>query len=162
MSIAALTVTGLYSRYITVGMQAADDTAPVFSTNPVSGAVGDTYLQVFAVAADLEEPLTLYAVALPNAAAAPTEAQIIAGTNAADVAAPAGNSSGISGPLTLSVAGLVASTAYDVFVTCTDFLGNATTAVKLDITTTATPSYSTAVVRDTTRGVVTSLIRSVG
>jgi autotransporter-associated beta strand protein len=75
---------------------------------------------------NLDEAGTAYFVALPSGASAPTSAQVKAGTDASDVAAPSGGmalpSAGISG--TKTIAGLTIGATYDVWFVAEDLLGN--------------------------------------
>jgi hypothetical protein len=104
--------------------------------------LGATYIQVGGTATDANEPVTLYLVAVGNAAAAPSAAQVMAGTDSADAPAPNANNSADSGEfVAATIAGLTASTAYDVYYTFGDAYDNLTAAAKLDISTTAAPSY---------------------
>lgn len=142
MTIAALTVVGLYERHIAFGLQTGDSDPPVETVAFAAGAVAHNYLQVVGTATDLNPPVTLYLVALADAAAAPSEAQIVAGTDSTDTPAPRGSNSAESGEsVAATVAGLTASTDYDVYYTLGDAFDNYSTAVKLDISTTAAPTY---------------------
>lgn len=162
MSIAALVVNGLYNRHVVFGLRSGDADPPVYTSNPAAGSVGATYLQITATATDITEPITLYAVALANGATQPSAAQVIAGTDSTNAAAPAGQDSGNSGiPITLSIAGLSATTAYDVFVVVEDGFANATTVTKVDITTAAASTNGTEVVNAVVGGIVSSVVRSV-
>ncbi len=158
---AALMVQGFYQRHIASGLTSGDSTAPTYDTSPAIGAIGATYVQVFAVCDDLNPPITLYAVAVADGAAAPSAAQVIAGTNASNVAVPAGQASGQDHEtITLSVVGLSATTAYDIYVVAEDSFANATAATKLDVTTTAAGAGNTGVVYDPVESVVRGVVRS--
>lgn len=151
MSVAALLVPGFYTRHLAAGLQGNDATEPTITVTPVAGSVGATHIQVVGTATDTNEPITLYIVAVANGAGAPSAAQVFAGTDAADAPAPKANNDGDSGvSIAATIAGLSASTAYDVYYTFGDAYDNLTTSAKLDISTTAAPSYS---VNDTVRPV---------
>lgn len=163
MSIAAVTIQGLYQRHISFGVQTGDSNPPVYTAGPAIGTTADSYVQVTATMTDLNPPITIYGVAVADAASAPTEAQIIAGTDSGDTPVPKGqDSEAASGsPLAFSIPGLTASTAYDIYVTAKDVFGNITTKQKLDVTTTAASAYDR---NDTVRGVVSGgarMVRSV-
>lgn len=150
MSVAALLVPGLYVRYLPFGLQGNDATAPTVTVTPVAGSVGHTHIQVVGTATDANEPITLYIVAVANAAAAPSAAQVAAGTDSTDTPAPrAYNDASASGvAVSATIAGLSASTAYDVYYTFGDAYDNLVASAKLDISTTAAPSYDqNAIVR---------------
>ena len=135
--------------------------APVETTAFVAGPVGATFAGINGVATDASEPIRLYMVALADAAAAPSAAQIIAGTDASNAAAPKSSSSAASGAyLSATIAGLTASTAYDIYYTLVDMLDNATTAAKIDVTTTAASAYDR---NDTVRPIASGarMVRSV-
>lgn len=160
MSLPAVMVPGFFTRHISLGIQTGD-TDPPAETSTVTAGAGATFINVGGIATDLNPPVNLYCVALPNAAAAPSEAQIIAGTDAADAAAPNGYGSASSGAyVSATIAGLTASTAYDVYYTLTDAFANASTATKLDVTTTAASAYDP---NDTVRPIASGsrMVRSV-
>ncbi len=75
---------------------------------------------------NIDEPGTAYFVALPSGASAPTSAQVKAGTDAADAAAPSGSinllSPGSSG--TKTIAGLTIGATHDVWFVAEDLEGN--------------------------------------
>jgi hypothetical protein len=142
MSLPAVMVPGFYTRYISLGMQTGDSSPPVETSAFTAGAVGATFAGIGGVATDLNGPIRLFMVALADAAAAPSEAQIIAGTDAADAAAPKSSASAASGAfLSSTIAGLSNSTAYDIYYTLVDAFDNAATAAKIDVTTTAASAY---------------------
>ncbi|MGI4862279.1 MAG: beta strand repeat-containing protein [Janthinobacterium lividum] len=120
---------------------AVDNTPPVFATgSPSANAVTATG---FTLSSTINETGTTYYVVVPDNATAPTAVQVKAGQNASGMAAtPSGS---LANPTantaaTTTVAGLTASTSYDVYVVAQDA---ATTpnlqasVVKLDITTVA-------------------------
>lgn len=75
---------------------------------------------------NIDEPGTAYFVALPSGAPAPTSAQVKAGTDASDVAAPSGSmalpSPGNNGSAT--IAGLTIGATHDVWFVAEDLEGN--------------------------------------
>ncbi len=75
---------------------------------------------------NIDESGTVYFVALPSGATAPTSAQVKAGTDAANVAAPSGSMNlitpGISG--TKTIAGLTIGATHDVWFVAEDLEGN--------------------------------------
>lgn len=104
-----------------------DVTAPTFSVAPATANVTDTDLDVTAT---MDEDGTVYVKVLSDGASAPTVANIIATPNFTGV----DSGSGVS----ISVTGLTASTAYDIYVAAEDEAGNnIASAVKLDVTTAA-------------------------
>ncbi len=142
MSLPAVMVPGFFTRYISIGMQTGDSSPPVETTAFTAGPVGSTFAGINGVATDLNGPIVLYMVALANGASAPSAAQIIAGTDASNVAAPKATSSAASGAyLSATIAGLTASTAYDIYYTLVDAFSNAATAAKIDVTTAAASAY---------------------
>ena len=161
MSVAAVLLPGFYARHISLGMQTGDANPPVETVAFAAGAVGSNFAQIVGTATDLNGPIRVYAVALADSAAAPSEAQIVAGTDAADSPAPKGTNSAASGvSLSVSIAGLSASTAYDIYYTLLDAFDNAKTAAKIDVTTTAASAYDP---NDTVRPIASGsrMVRSV-
>lgn len=139
---ASLLQTGFGPRYFTLGLVTADAVAPSFSVTPFATGIQSTTIQIRFTATDVSFPGTFYVVAVPDAATAPSVAQIQAGTDAADSAAPSNSrtitTSGQSYNITLG--GLTAETAYDVYYTADDSFGNDSTPAKIDVTTTAVSS----------------------
>lgn len=135
----SLTVPGFYEEYMTFGLNTSDATAPVFDTSPFVSSLSPTSVSVTTTISDPSLPVTLYIVVVADGALAPSAAQIKAGTDQGDVAAPSGSGAMISSPGTPVVfaAGLSATTAYDVYYVATDDFDNDTTPAKLDITTPA-------------------------
>lgn len=161
MSLPALMVPGFFTRHISLGMQTGDSDPPAETVAVSVGAIGATFVQIGGVATDLNPPVRLYCVAVADAAAAPSAAQVIAGTDSADAAAPKAFDSESSGAvLSATIAGLTASTAYDIYYVLVDAFSNATTATKLDATTTAASAYDP---NDTVRPIASGsrMVRSV-
>lgn len=139
MAVAGAVVVELYGNALTHGLQTSDATAPVFSAGPTANVVTASSVNVTATITDATPPVVFYAVAVADAASAPSSAQIQAGTDAADSAAPSDNDTiTVSGQAaSLSIGGLSSGTAYDVYYVAVDDSGNDTTPAKLDITTTS-------------------------
>ncbi|MHB9119156.1 MAG: beta strand repeat-containing protein, partial [Burkholderiales bacterium] len=118
-----------------------DSTAPTLSavsTSAPSSSGGS-------LAATASEKTMAYWIAVPHGAAAPSVAQVKAGTNYGAVTVASHGSgalpSGTAGSLSLS--GLAASTPYDIYVSAEDAAGNPTAAVSsASLTTAAAPSGS--------------------
>ena len=154
MALAALVLPGLYDLHITHGLETTDAGAPTYTQTPAVSGLGATYVQVNGIGTDTNPPVTLYIVAVADAAGAPTAAQVAAGTDSADAPAPKGTASGASGALlTATIAGLSASTAYDVYYTMGDNFGNLVASAKLDITTPAAAAFDP---NDTVRPIANS------
>jgi hypothetical protein len=86
---------------------------------------------------------------------------VVAGTDSTDTPVPSGQASGQDNEqLVVSIVGLTAETAYDIYVVAEDSFANVTTATKLDATTTAAGAGNTGVVYDPVRGIVSSVVRS--
>lgn len=138
----SLFIPGLGDRFYTQGFVTADATAPVLSTTPFAASIQDTSLTTRTVITETSFPSTFYVVVLPDGATAPSAAQIRAGTNNLDVAAPSGSSSFSTNGATVNVivGGLTASTAYDVYYTARDAFDNDTTPGFYNVTTTAASS----------------------
>ena len=116
----------------------ADTTAPVFTADPAVTATSDSG---HTFSATLDEDCTLYAVRLASGASAPTAAQIIAGTDAADVALAA--SEKLSSAYTATVSknvtftGGAISTEYDYYFAAQDAAANDSLVKTVTATTTA-------------------------
>ncbi|WP_409311494.1 DUF4347 domain-containing protein, partial [Pectobacterium sp. B1J-3] len=126
-----------YEKVVTLTV--ADDIAPTFDATPTitSPTTGG-----FTLNTDLNERGTIYYVVLPDGASAPSVTQIINGQNASGSLPFASGSQVSNSPpysQSLTVTGLAAATAYDVYVVARDNAGNATiSAIKVDVTTTST------------------------
>ncbi|MDN4165376.1 lamin tail domain-containing protein [Cytophagales bacterium LB-30] len=125
---------------VTFTTDVEDATPPVFAaTYPL---VRDITPSAATLAAQMDEPGTVYYVVLADGATAPSVAQVIAGTDAADAAnAFAGNiaMSTADTEFTTTISGLTLLTAYDLYVVAQD--NEATpniqaAVVKIDFTTT--------------------------
>lgn len=157
----SLIVKTLYEGFITNGLQTGDATAPSFTVSPFVQAVGPTLVQLGMTISEPSLPGTVYIVVLADGATAPSVAQIQAGTDASDVAAPSNTQAFISNPSTPSViiAGLTASTAYDAYITADDSFGNDASAIKVDFTTTAVPTDTRGMVQESALGLAADLAR---
>jgi hypothetical protein len=156
MTVRALLVPGLYTRHLSLGLQTSDATAPSFTVTPFASSIQDTSIQVRTTISEESFPATFYVVVLADGATAPSEAQIRAGTDSTDSAAPSGNQTYISDGATVSVVvgGLTAETAYDVYYTSRDAFDNDSTAAFFNVTTVAADT-------DTTLDLSSKLIRDV-
>ncbi|MFM2090291.1 MAG: hypothetical protein RLZZ127_780, partial [Planctomycetota bacterium] len=112
------------------------------STERAHPQISDLSPQGFVVRAKTDATGRARFVVLPDGAAAPSAAQVAAGTDAAGAAVPAGRTgvfdlvadrAGASAELT----GLAPGTAWDVFIIAEDDAGNRTAVVKRDVTTPA-------------------------
>lgn len=123
---------------------AVDAVAPVYSVTPIAGSTLDSSVRITGEVTDNNPPITFYIVALADAAAAPSEEQIQAGTDAADGAVLNASQTYTESPgaINLQINGLSPSTAYDIYYTAVDLFGNLSTAAKIDVTTIATPTPS--------------------
>jgi hypothetical protein len=159
MSVAALFLPGLYGGHISTGLQSGDAVAPVYTVGPTAGAVGDTYLQITATITDTTPPITFYGVVVADAAGAPSAAQIKAGTDSADSAAPSNSVLSVTSGDTFSLqfAGLTAATAYDVYYVASDSFSNDATPAKLDMTTAAVETFDP---QDTVQSARRSMVQS--
>jgi len=116
-----------------------DTTPPTFDTAP---AVDTTTDQGHTIDFTLNEGGTVYGVRLADGATAPSVDQVIAGTDAADAAAPEAKSvvvaAGVENSFTFSTGS--ASTAYDYYIVATDDadpVNKQAAVVKIDATTLA-------------------------
>lgn len=120
-------------------LQDTDTTAPVFSVGPIVGVVTTSSAQITGTVTDDTPPITVYAVVVADGAGAPSAAQIKAGTDSLDAAAPNNNeeltNSGDS--FGISIGGLTSGTAYDIYYTATDFVDNDATPGFVNATTTS-------------------------
>ncbi|MDD2699473.1 MAG: hypothetical protein PHF17_11840 [Arcobacteraceae bacterium] len=118
---------------------AGDTTPPTFDTAPATSSVTSTTLNLNS---SLDENGTVYYVAVANGDTAPTSAQVKAGVNYTGgtvVAHGSGMTTGAGFDSHLSVSGLTANTAYDIYVVGQDDEGTPNvmaTATKVDVTTT--------------------------
>ena len=132
----------ILGQYGSIGGTPGDSDPPSYTTAPFITGFTDTTATVQFIATDVNFPITLWAVRLADAATAPSAAQVKAGTDSTDSAAPNNSTTVGTGVLgSVTFAGLTQSTAYDIFVAAEDNIGNITTVAKLDVTTAATPSY---------------------
>ena len=120
---------------------AGDTTPPVFeNSTPNTSSINQTN---FVLGTDIDEEGTIYYVVLPDGAVAPTSAEVKAGTGSGGVVSlTSGNAIVSSGAFTndFNVAGLTASTDYDVYVVAEDDEGTPNLQVtpsKVDVTTAA-------------------------
>ncbi|WP_323666923.1 putative Ig domain-containing protein, partial [Pectobacterium punjabense] len=131
-----------YEKVITLTV--ADDIAPTFDATPTITA---PTVSGFTLNTDLNERGTIYYVVLPDGASAPSVTQVINGQNASgSLALTFGSQLAGSAPYSqsLTLTGLAAATAYDVYVVARDSAGNATVSVvKLDVTTAASSTAPT-------------------
>ncbi|MCW2479894.1 putative Ig domain-containing protein [Candidatus Symbiopectobacterium sp. NZEC135] len=131
-----------YEKVVTLTV--ADDIAPTFDTTPTITA---PTTGGFTLNTDLNERGTVYYVVVPDGANAPSVTQVINGQTATgSVALASGNQVSSSAPYSqsLTLTGLAAATAYDVYVVAKDSAGNATVSVvKLDVTTAASSTAPT-------------------
>ena len=104
-----------------------DTTDPTLSAQSVTP--GDTVLDFSATST--ESTGTLFLVAVANGASAPSAAQVIAGTDASDVATDNASSSVTSTSVSGTITGLTNSTAYDVYAVHRDNVGNASAVVSV-------------------------------
>ncbi|ACT11526.1 MULTISPECIES: putative Ig domain-containing protein [Pectobacterium] len=131
-----------YDKVITLTV--ADDIAPTFDATPtITAPTPDG----FTLNTDLNERGTIYYVVLPDGASAPSVSQVINGQNASG-SLPLNFGSQLAGSApysqSLTLTGLAAATAYDVYVVARDSAGNATlSVVKLDVTTAASSTAPT-------------------
>ena len=116
-----------------------DTTPPTFDTAP---AVDTTTDQGHTIDFTLDEAGTVYGVRLPDGATAPSVDQVIAGTDAADAAAPEAKSvvvaAGVENSFLFETAS--ASTAYDYYIVATDDtdpVNKQASVTKIDATTLA-------------------------
>ena len=142
MAVAGAIVVEFYANSLTHGLQAADSTAPSITVGPTA-VVSPTSVGVTATITDDTPPIVFYAVVVADGAGAPSSAQIQAGTDSLDAAAPNDNDTVTSGGVaSLFIGGLSSGTAYDVYYVALDDSGNDSTPAKLDITTTTPPAAS--------------------
>jgi hypothetical protein len=96
-----------------------DTDAPVWTSTP---SVSNILATTVDLTVNTDEPGTAYYVAVADGAAAPTSAQVVAGTDAGDGAAINGNIAiaAASTDYTGTITGLTASTAYDIYVVAQD------------------------------------------
>ncbi|MEQ9768954.1 putative Ig domain-containing protein [Pectobacterium versatile] len=121
-----------------VSLVVVDDIAPTFDQSP---SVSNATAGGFNLSGSLTETGNVYYVVVADGASAPTATQVIAGQTATGSSATASGSQVLgSSPFNFSftLAGLAASTAYDVYVVARDSAGNNTVSVvKVDATTTS-------------------------
>ncbi|MEI7180332.1 putative Ig domain-containing protein [Pectobacterium carotovorum] len=121
-----------------VSLVVVDDIAPTFDQSP---SVSNATVGGFNLSGSLTETGNVYYVVVADGASAPTATQVIAGQTATGSSATASGSQVLgSSPFNFSftLAGLAASTAYDVYVVARDSAGNNTVnVVKVDATTTS-------------------------
>jgi len=125
-----------------------DTTPPVFSTAPASANVASTSLDITAT---LNEAGTVYAVAVSDGATAPTSAEVSsAQTSGGGSPVSNGNTAASSGTqASLTLSGLTAGTAYDVYVVAKDSAGNLQASPTLvNITTASATRIVTLQARD--------------
>ncbi len=127
----------------TLGLE-NDATPPSFeNSTPSASSILQTTLTLNT---DIDESGTIYYVVLADGATAPTAIQVQSGTDASNNAAiTSGNQAVSAASFThdFSILGLVAETAYDVYVVANDSYGNIQTSpTKVDITTLAEPNVS--------------------
>lgn len=105
-----------------------DITAPVV-TSPLGVATGQTTADISATFS--ESIFTAYAVVLADGATVPSVDQVIAGTDASDVAATFADNQAYTttGTKTLPATGLISNTAYQVHWVAVDAAGNESAAV---------------------------------
>ncbi|POY59239.1 membrane protein [Pectobacterium versatile] len=119
-----------------VSLVVVDDIAPTFDQSP---SVSNATAGGFNLSGSLTETGNVYYVVVADGASAPTATQVIAGQTATGSSATASGSQVLgSSPFNFSftLAGLAASTAYDVYVVARDSAGNNTVSVvKVDATT---------------------------
>ncbi|KFX02115.1 putative Ig domain-containing protein [Pectobacterium carotovorum] len=119
-----------------VSLVVVDDIAPTFDQSP---SVSNATAGGFNLSGSLTETGNVYYVVVADGASAPTATQVIAGQTATGSNATASGSQVLgSSPFNFSftLAGLAASTAYDVYVVARDSAGNNTVSVvKVDATT---------------------------
>ncbi|MEQ9887765.1 putative Ig domain-containing protein [Pectobacterium zantedeschiae] len=131
-----------YEKVVT--LMVADDIAPTFDATPT---ITVPTTSGFTLNTDLSEAGTVYYVVVSDGASAPSVTQVINGQNATGSAALAsGSQISSSAPYSqsLTLTGLAAATAYDVYVVARDSAGNATVSVvKLDVTTAASSTAPT-------------------
>jgi hypothetical protein len=143
------------------------------STYPKSGTATETSIQV---TGNINEAGTIFFVVLANGAAAPSSAQVVAGTDASGsaLAADRKGNDGVAANTdkTFTITGLTHSTAYDVYLVARDAAVNQNlqaTPFKLDVNTatadTTPPSWSSGPAQGTmgsTTGQVTAAISEAG
>ncbi|RYC47045.1 putative Ig domain-containing protein [Pectobacterium zantedeschiae] len=131
-----------YEKVVT--LMVADDIAPTFDATPT---ITVPTTSGFTLNTDLSEAGTVYYVVVSDGASAPSVTQVINRQNATGSAALAsGSQISSSAPYSqsLTLTGLAAATAYDVYVVARDSAGNATVSVvKLDVTTAASSTAPT-------------------
>lgn len=132
--------------FCTSGCGGGDSTPPSFeNSTPSQNSVSETQV---VIDVDINEGGTAYAVAVADGDGTPSAAQVKAGQNSGGSAAIASssvtlNSGAYSGTITLT--GLSAGTAYDVYVVAQDDEGTPNVqaaATRVDITTTASPEMN--------------------
>jgi len=144
-----LTVSGAVFDAADDPLGATDTTPPTFTVGPASANVTQT---AFDVQATMDETGTIYAVALASGAAAPTSAEVKAGTGSGGAAAVAFGSTAASAAAqaTISLNGFTAGTAYDVYVAGEDAVPNLQVSPTLvNVTMLATPHVVFAVAANT-------------
>ena len=126
-------------NYSTVGSVAdvttlADSTPPVFSTAPATQTIQDTQISFTFTS---NENGTVYAVAIPDGDAAPSGAQIEAGTDGDDSAAVDESNVVVTADAanSLILSTLVAFVEYDCYFVIKDGAGNYSSVVKVDAQT---------------------------
>jgi hypothetical protein len=115
------------SENTTGTLKLQDKKPPVFAgTYPAIGTAGGNAVPL---KLKVDEDGTVHYVVLPKDDSAPTAAQVVAGTNAADAAVTNGTQSLTADTEEIkSVAGLASETDYDIYVVAKDAAGNTTGA----------------------------------
>ncbi|MTV51087.1 hypothetical protein GJ688_19810, partial [Heliobacillus mobilis] len=131
---------------VDIATSAAPDTTPPTWAGgyPQAGTVTNTSAQVLV---QTNESGKGYYVVVPHGATAPTAAQVKAGQDASGSNAGSGKKGYVdltaNTPATIDITGLTPSTDYDVYVVTEDGVPNLqATAAKVDIATSATPTFT--------------------
>jgi sugar lactone lactonase YvrE len=139
VNISSFTVAGSSSDSYQFSELKVKTEAPAFDTNPFASAITSNS---FTLETDIDEAGTIYYVIVADGAAAPTSAEVKAGTASGGGAAiKSANATVSSGGFTyaFSATGLTSETAYDVYVVAEDGEGAPnlqTSPTKVDVTTT--------------------------
>ncbi|SHI91474.1 Por secretion system C-terminal sorting domain-containing protein [Hymenobacter daecheongensis DSM 21074] len=132
------------TTYTAPGTFTVDGTPPTFASgSPSASAITTTG---FTLSSTIDEVGKTYYVVLPSGAAAPTVAQVKAGTGNGTAALQAGTitNATANAAATAAISGLSAGTAYDVYLVAEDAAGNVqNSSSPLTVTTTAlTPTIT--------------------
>jgi|GEM_PF-3236898 len=131
-------------QMVLADLKAPDVTAPTFDTAPAASSVTTTG---FTASASIDEAGTIYYVVVADGAAAPTAAEVEAGTASGGGAAlKSGSGAASTNPYdgSFAITGLSSGTAYDLYMVAKDTAGNRMASpTKVDVTTTAASAAPT-------------------